>query len=284
MFRVVQQRSVVLVFLCVATVFVWVWPFFVGGADTTYLTVSFLDVGQGDAILVQSPTGTQVLIDGGSGPQVLSALARELPLFDRTLDMVIATHPDMDHIGGLVDVLEYYEVTALLQTENESDTAVYRAFLEAVTQEHATEYYARAGMVYDLGGGVQLVVLYPVFNPEPLESNTSSIVLQVTYGDVSFLLTGDAPQTIEQYLVSSIGTALQSDVLKAGHHGSKTSSSEVFIDTVAPEVVVISAGRDNRYSHPHEEVLERFREAGVSLRSTVTEGTITFTSDGVAVW
>lgn len=254
------------------------------GRDEQTLTVSFLDVGQGDAVLVESPTGTQVLIDGGAGPQILPALAWVLPRFDRTLDLVVATHPDTDHVGGLVDVLHSYRVSAVLTTENESDAPAARAFVEAVAAEASVRFVARTGQVYDLGGGAQLSVLYPAYNPAALESNVASIILRVTYGGTSFLLTGDAPIRIEDYLVSQYGSSLMSTVLKAGHHGSKTSSGELFVATVAPALGIISAGADNRYGHPHQVVVDIFTEHGVPLRYTSTEGTITLTSDGTRVW
>lgn len=251
------------------------------------LHVTFLDVGQGDATLIVSPTGTQVLIDGGRDGRVVGALQKEIGFFDTDIDMVVATHSDADHIGGLIDVFKKYTVHTILLTENINDTPVSDVFQKAVETEGATIRYARAGQIYDLGGGVMgsttLHILFPDRDPTNLESNMSSIVTQVQYGDIEYLLTGDSPIAIEQYLVGKIGSMLASEVLKLGHHGSKTSSSELFARTVNPQYAIISAGKDNSYGHPHKEVTDRLRMLGIAQKSTIDEGTINSVSDGKTV-
>lgn len=257
------------------------------GHPQTDLMVDFLDIGQGDAVLIESPSGTKVLVDGGPDGTVLKRLGETLGYFDRDIDLVVATHPDMDHIGGLIDVFDRYHVHDVLLTENESQTAASAAFRERVKASGAHVYYARAGQVYDLGlgqnGSTTLAVLFPDRDPTKLESNTSSIVAQVRYGKTAFMLTGDSPQPIEEYLVSVYGSRLLSDVLKAGHHGSHTSSSEVFVTTVHPTYAVISAGKNNKYGHPHQEVLDLFKRLGIMVRSTLGQGTVECTSDGSVV-
>ena len=276
--RYIRRALVALLFA--ATVIVYLLLY----AQTSkgVLTVTFLDVGQGDAILIESPTGVQLLIDGGPNAVVLRQLAKEMGFFDRSIDMVLATHPDQDHIGGLSDVLNRYEVAEIIMTENTSDTSANQSFREYVTSEGATVVYARRGMRFDLGGGVMLTVLFPDRDPTFLESNTSSIVARLTFGDTEFLFTGDSPQAIEQYLVT-LGDDLESDVLKAGHHGSDTSTSEEFIEVVQPSYAVISAGKDNRYGHPTKRVMDAFVSAGVITKNTAESGSITFVSDGVSV-
>jgi competence protein ComEC len=246
-----------------------------GGA----LRVVFLDVGQGDAIFIESPTGVQVLIDGGPDRSVLRGVSDELAYWDRSIDMVIATHEDRDHIGGLIDVFERYEVATFLRTENEGESVDALTLDTVAEAEDAEIIYARAGMTFDLGGGVLLEVLFPDRDPTFLESNTSSIVARLTYGDIEFLLTGDSPSSIEEYLVAR-GALLQSDVLKVGHHGSRTSTSEIFVATVAPQYAVVSAGRDNRYGHPHPGVLEVLSAHAVEVFSTAEQGSVTFETDG----
>lgn len=257
-------------------------------AEQGLLKVAFLDVGQGDAILIGSPSGTQVLIDGGRGSQVLSQLSQELGFFDETIDMVVATHPDADHIGGLIDVLEAYTVDHILMTENAPDTPVYAAFMRAVEREGATVRYARAGQVYDLGegaaGSVSLRILFPDTDPSALKSNDSSIVAQLAYGETEYLLTGDAPSQVEVQLVAEMGTLLESEVLKLGHHGSKTSTSDTFVTAAAPFFGIISAGKDNSYGHPHPSVIETLERHGVRALSTADEGTIVSYSNGIEVW
>ncbi len=252
--------------------------------DTGLLTVSFLDVGQGDAIYIESPEGVQVLIDGGPDATVLRSLAAAMPFMDKELDLMIATHRDKDHIGGLVDVLERYEVKQLLLTKNTGDTTTSEAFDTAAAEKKLDVVYAEAGLVVTLGASTTLTILSPSGDPTNWESNTSSIVAKLTYGETDFLLTGDAPEGIESYLASIVGGVLVSEVLKLGHPGSKTSSSATFLTAVSPEYAIVSAGRDNSYGHPHKEVVGRVEESGAKILSTAEVGTITMKSNGKTVW
>lgn len=248
------------------------------------LRVSFLDVGQGDAILIQGPTGIDLLIDGGADRSVVRELPRMLGPLDRHLDMVVATHPDKDHIGGLPDVFLLYDVDRILTPGLASDTDGYDRFVDTVAKESGVEaFVARAGQRIELGGGAYADVLYPDKDVSRLRvTNDGSIALRVVYGETSFLLTADLPSTIEDTLTSVEG--IQSDVLKIGHHGSKHSTSEEFLRMVAPRIGVVSAGKGNTYGHPAPEVLERAQQQDVEIVSTMEEGTITFVSDGVSLW
>ena len=248
--------------------------------DDNLLTVAFLDVGQGDAIFIETPDGVQVLIDGGPDSSALRELARQMSHLDRTIDIVLATHSDKDHIGGLIDVLSRYEVTSVITTTNQNDTTVARTFTESVQLEGADLYTAQAGQQYQLGASTTLFILSPLGDPTNWESNSASIVALLQYGDTSFMLTGDAGLNTEEYLVSSYGEYLQSDVLKLGHHGSKTSSGDDFLDTVRPEVAVVSAGIDNSYGHPHPSVVTSLEERDIKILDTSKQGTIVFKSDG----
>jgi competence protein ComEC len=256
--------------------------------DKGLLRVSFLDVGQGDATLIESPSGTQVLIDGGKGGSVLRELGRTLGFFDRDIDMIVATHPDMDHIGGLIDVLTRYHVGTILMTENESGTPAFESFRRLVEEEGADILYARRGQVFELGegerGAVTLTILFPDHDPTDFESNTSSIVARLTYGESEFMLTGDSPREIEEYLAHLDGISLKSDVLKLGHHGSRTSTSPVFLEWVGPSYAIISAGKDNSYGHPHPEVMELLAGFGITQKNTADESSIFSYSDGVRIW
>ena len=249
-----------------------------------YLTVAFLDVGQGDAIYVETPDGVQLLIDGGPDGAVLRELGEQMPFWDRTLDVILATHPDKDHIGGLVDVLSRYEVDNIIRTENDSDTAVASAFIFSSDEERSALRIVKAGEVIVLGASTTLTVYSPTGDVSNWESNTSSIVAKLKYGEIEFMLTGDAPSGIEYYLVDTYGTALESEVLKLGHHGSKTSTSELFLSKVMPKYAVVSAGKDNRYGHPHTEVMNRVERLGIEVLSTAELGAIVFKSDGEKVW
>ena len=152
-----------------------------------------------------------VLIDGGPNAGILRELANELPLFETDIDMVIGTHPDTDHIGGLVDVFERYEVGQVLMTENEGDSPAARAYARAVREEGAEVTMARRGQLWQLDASTTLEVLFPETNPSEMESNASSIILKLTYGEIDFLFTGDSPKRIEEYLVLAEGEHLQSE-------------------------------------------------------------------------
>lgn len=280
--RVVAVRGYILVGFAISTALIWYVPFAIAAGEYSEFTITFLDVGQGDAILIETPDGVDVLIDGGRGRGVLAELARVLGPFDRTIDMVVATHHDADHIGGLIPVLERYRVSTLLVTENTNDTSVSRTFVTASGDEGAEIIYARVGQEFMLGASTTMAVLFPATDPTQMESNASSIVVRVSYGATDILLTGDAPSSVERYLVETYGAALESEILKAGHHGSRTSSVREFVEVVGPEYGVISAGTDNSYGHPHDEVLDTFRGAGAIVLQTM-DGTVQFVSDGATV-
>ncbi len=252
--------------------------------ECTCLRVSFLDVGQGDAILIETPDGFEMLVDGGRDSSVLRELSNIRSYFDREIDVVVATHPDLDHIAGLVDVLARYTVGTIIMTENEGESGAAAAFALAVPEEGAEIILADAGQLFQLGASTSIQVFAPTGDESKLESNTASIVLRVIYGNTSFMLTGDAPMEIENYLVDTYGSQLDSDVLKLGHHGSKTSTSDAWLDTVTPQYAVVSAGIDNRYGHPHQDVMQRVFKRNIQTSHTGTDGTITFYSDGLKVW
>ena len=255
------------------------------------LTVAFLNIGQGDAIFIEAPSGSQILIDGGPNKSVLRELSKVMPFYDRSIDVVLATHADQDHIGGLPDVLQNYKVDIFMETGVPSESSSYKE-LEKIVEEKSQgvplgnfkgeplkKIFVRRGMVVDLGNGAMLQILFPDRDPAGMETNTSSIIARLVYGENEFLFTGDSPKSIENYLISLGG--LESDVLKAGHHGSKTSTSPDFVTAVSPEYVVISAGKDNRYGHPHQEVLDIFNSFGAKILRTDLDGRVVFKSDGI---
>lgn len=253
--------------------------------QTPNLKVSFLDVGQGDAILVEGPTGIEMLIDGGKDRSVLRELPRVMGPLDRSIDVVVATHPDADHIGGLSGVLSRYSVRRFFEPGKEGESSVYESLVVAVDKEQGIEEgVLRNGMRIHLGGGAYADVLHPEENVAQLrETNDASIMMRVVYGESEFMLTGDAPSWAEDRVVQRYGSTLKSDILKAGHHGSKTSTSPLFLTAVNPGIVVVSAGKDNSYGHPHQDVVARVLESGATLVSTINEGTVTFVSNGTEV-
>lgn len=260
----------------------------VNAHESRTMRVSFLDVGQGDSILVQSPTGTYTLIDAGPNGAVLNPLGLEMSLFTRTIDLIIGTHPDGDHVGGFPDVLSRYRVKHVVYQGMEHDAPAADAFEQALIKwrlagANRVVDEPHRGDVYDLGGGAYLTVLYPDRASEGDDTNMFSVVARLQYGDTSFVFTGDAPQEVEEHLISLDGAHLQTNILKLGHHGSKTSSSEAFLKGTAPDVAVISRGCDNSYGHPHKEVIDRLDTLHITYVDTCKEGTISFVSDGVTV-
>ena len=247
------------------------------------LHVVFFDVGQGDAIFIQTSQGRQVLIDGGPDPTALTAaLGRRLPFWDRSLDLVILTHPDADHLTGLVPVLERYHVGRVLDPGYPATSQTYARWLELIAAKRIPALLARSGVRIELEPGLVCEVLHPAGDPDPEDkANNASAVTRWTWGQVTFLLPGDIEQEVEAALIAS-GQPLQATVLKAPHHGSDTSSSAAFLQAVHPQLVVISVGADNRFGHPSPEVLERL--AGRTVLRTDERGTIEVVTDGSQLW
>lgn len=247
------------------------------------LLVSFLDVGQGDAIFIQSPSGVQMLIDGGPDNSVLEEIHQVMPLFDKSIDIVVATHPDSDHISGLIEVVERFSVGAFFESGAQNENGVQSILAKKIMDKKIPTHVVRRGEVYDLGGGVLFSILYPNKDVSKVESNSGSIIARLSYGEYSFLLTGDAPVDSELLLVGADEGKLRSTVLKLGHHGSDTSTSVTFLSAVRPIYTIVSAGKNNKYNHPHPNVVERIEKFGSILLKTEDRGTITFSTNGKVI-
>ncbi len=271
----------ILGFLFIATFLVW---YAVVAEDRAgKLTVAFLNIGQGDAIFVESPTGVQMMIDGGGGPIVLRELGKVMPFYDRTIDMLMVSNPDKDHMAGFLDVLDAYNVTSVIEPGTMGASAEYKTLEEKIEKEKAVKVTALRGQKIDLGGGAYFEVLFPDRDVPGLATNDGSLVGRLVYGDTSIMFTGDAPQNIEGYLDSLDGKSLHSDILKVGHHGSRTSTSQEFVGYVSPTYAVISAGKDNSYGHPNKETLDTLNQFGVQTLRTDLLGTIVMESDGETI-
>lgn len=248
------------------------------GEQKELLTVTFLDVGQGDAAVLQCG-GQTMMIDGGkakASSYIYSWLKKNQISY---LDVMVATHTDADHIGGLPGALNYAKVGTAYCPVTSGTTKTFQSFVKYLKKQAKSITVPKAGDEFSLGGA-QVRILGPT-DPQA-EGNNSSIVLKVTFGDTSFLFTGDAEREEEQELLES-GYDLESTVLKVGHHGSDTSTSYLFLRTVNPQYAVISVGADNTYGHPTEAVLSRLRDADVKTCRTDLQGTITAVSDGKKV-
>lgn len=249
------------------------------------LTVAFLDVGQGDSIYIEAPNGKQMLIDGGANRSVLRELSSVMPFWDRSLDVVIATHPDKDHIGGLIPIAQNYRIDSFIDTGFVADTETYVVLEDMLDgKEKTTRIIGKRGttVTLDEKAGVIFEILEPDSNVATIgERNDTSIIGRLVYGETAVMLTGDAGVGVELELVFELGAeALDADILKLGHHGSKTSSAIEFVEAVDPDWGIVSAGADNRYGHPHAEVTERFDNLGIPYIGTYSDGTIVFQSDG----
>jgi len=253
------------------------------------LHVSFLDVGQGDAILIQMPNGQNILIDGGPDPQKINLeLSKKLPFWDRTIDLVVCTQPQADHVTGLVDVLQRYKVKQVLESGVSYNSSIYQIWRNLVEEKQIKRNTAQAGQEIDLGNGIKMEVLNP---PESLWQGTSDdvdnngVVLRLSWGKFSFLFTADIGEEVEFELIGQRAN-LKSTVLKVAHHGSKTSTTSQFIAAVDPEVAVISVGADNTFGHPSPEVVERLinRLGENNVYRTDEDGTIEFITDGERLW
>jgi len=252
------------------------------------LRVNILDVGEGDAILI-SQGSQQILVDGGPDPnKICLELGKEMPFWDRTIELVVLTHPEADHLTGLVEVLQRYQVEQVLESSRENDTGIYREWQRLIKGNGIKPTTAQAGQQIDLGHGITMEVLHPqeeLLEDTGTELNNNSIVLRLLKGKVSFLLTGDIEQEAELELIARRAN-LRSTVLKVAHHGSDTSTTPEFLAVVNPQLAAISAGEDNPFGHPSHEVINRLEERldPENIFRTDEQSTIEFITDGERLW
>ena len=266
----------ILIFLNILS-WIAVWDF----NKSHYLEVVFFNVGQGDAIFIETPQRNQILIDGGPNATILEKLAKEMPFYDRSLDLVILTHPETDHMLGLIEVLKRYQAEYILWTGITRDIPDYKEWQRVVREEKANLIIAQAGQRVRIARDIYLDILYPfeaLGGKVAKNSNDTSVVVRLTFKKNSFLFTGDISEKVEEDLAVS-NFPIQSNVLKVAHHGSKTSSSDYFLENVLPDIAVIQVGK-NSYGHPTEEVLSRLRKLGIKIFRTDKDGDIKIFSDG----
>jgi competence protein ComEC len=279
--------------LFIIAIFVWLVVF--EQVPDNILEVIFFDVGQGDSIFIETPNGRQVLIDGGPDKTILEKLNQTMPFYDRTIDLVVLTHPDADHLTGLIGVLEYYKVGQVLTSGFKKDTAVYQKWRELIEEKDIPLILAQAGQKVILQEGVVLEIFWPeqsLIDGQILggrlprrdlspgfskNANNVSVVARLIYGETEFLLPGDIEKKIEHYLLSKDWN-MKSDILKIAHHGSKTSNSYNFLKAINPEIAVISVGKKNRYKHPSKEVLKKLKD--LVVYRTDENGDIQILTDG----
>jgi len=273
-----QWKACLIGLLIISNIFVWVAVYERHTGEI--LSLYFFDVGQGDAIFIDSPRHGRVLIDGGRNKKVLTELGKVLPFADRRIDVVIATHPDGDHIGGLPEVLSRYSVGIFLEPGVSIESSVNDELHARLLNQNIPVLEAKRGMVVNFGDGVYLTILFPNQDVSWWPNNDGSIVSRLSYGDRVFLLTGDAVFRTENILLNLNPGILKADVLQAGHHGSHTSTSLAFAESVLPAYAVVSSGKDNSYGHPHQTVLDILAKVGAEVVNTALFGTIRFDTDG----
>jgi competence protein ComEC len=251
--------------------------------------VSFIDVGEGDACLVQWKA-QNILIDGGPSPQaIVLGLGDKLKFWQKTIDLMILSHPHLDHLSGLVDVLKRYQVKQILSANLTASTPTFLEWQNQIARQKDSVQFVQAGQIVDLGGGACFEALNPadsVGSSESADFENRGLVLKLSLGAVSFLFTADIDQSQEADLLNR-RVDLQSTVLKVGHHGSSTSSSPQFLKAVNPQIAVISVGLDNTFGHPDAGTLSRLSQSLASkdaIYRTDRSGTVEFSTDGARLW
>lgn len=282
-----QKRQILLLGILSFFVFV-VWYHVFAGRDVVHtsdvLTVAYLDIGQGDAIYIEAPNGHQMIIDGGPNETLMSALPPVMPMGDMSIDVMMVTNPDLDHYSGFLPLLDAYDVGAVVEPGTTNEFSMYGELEKKIREEGAEHILARKGetIMLDPEHSVYFEILFPDRNVSTWKSNDGSIIGRLVYGDTSFLFTGDATMLAEALMLSGSDVS-GTDVLKVGHHGSKTSTGDALLREASPALAIISAGKGNRYGHPSPVVTDRLARYGIPYLVTMNEGTIILTSDGMTV-
>ena len=260
-----------------------VWSFVFVYENDSKFKVYYLDIGQGDSIFIETPEKFQVLIDGGPDNSVLSELSSIMPFYDREIDLLVLSHPQQDHLFGLIEVLKRYKVKNILFASVEYDSGFYDEFKRLVDEKNINKIEAKAGLKLDIGEIAFIDILYPFYDVSGSDSdnaNDVSLAFIVNFLNKKFIFSGDAELKEELDLVNS-NLDIKADVLKVGHHGSKTSTSELFLDKVNPEIAVISVGENNPYNHPSDIVMERLKD--IKTFRTDIDGMVTISTDGLSL-
>lgn len=274
-----KQIKIYLALLFLAGSFLW-WQL---DSARQYLQVNFLDVGQGDASLIVTPNGENILIDGGPNNQLLYQLSKFLPWWERTIDYIVISHWDDDHYLGLIQVLKKYQVKNILASYlPDKDNASFRAWQQALKQEGIEVGLVIVGENFKINDNLSWQIVAAKSDAK-LPANDKSAVVRLSYGQVDFLLTGDLPSEQEEELIKT-KLNIEAEILKVGHHGSKYSSSLEFLQQVEPQVCIISAGTDNKFGHPHAEALARLAKVKCQVYQTDKLGNISVLSDGQSWW
>lgn len=251
-------------------------------AESEKLELTFFDVGQGDASLVRTTTGQNILIDGGPNRTILSSLSKSLPWWDRGIDLMVLSHPHDDHVSGLTEVLENFQVKKILSTGVVHTSPSYLSFLSTIKESGTELVLARAEQSIVLDKETKLIIIYPfdvLAGEEVGNLNNASIVAKLEYKNTSVLFTGDIELEVEEEILNS-QKDIKADILKVPHHGSNTSSHEEFVKNIEPQFAIASMGANNKFGHPSRRVEKRYEDNGVVFLRTDQAGDIKFLSDG----
>lgn len=255
------------------------------------LHIYMLDVGQGDAVFITTPTGKQILIDSGPDASVISELRKVMPRNDKTIDMTIATHPDMDHIGGFARVLSRYSITTMIDNGVSKSTPESREWRDSELAEVKDSdkvsriQHLYRGDTFTTGDGVRFRILHPDRRHPYPDTNNNSVTVRIDYDTTSALFTGDMDAAVEMDMINRLPLSdLDVDILKVAHHGSKYSSALAFLRRVSPELALISVACQNDYGHPHTQTLRRYAYFRIPVLTTCKQGTIEVVSDGKTFW
>lgn len=285
-----MKKILILVIILLANFYAW--SFVYNEKTRDLLTVIFLNIGQGDATYIEAPNGNSFLIDSSANEVVVRELSKFLPYYDRTIDGHVTTHPDLDHIGGTPAILSRYRVGKYFAYDKSATSDLTRRIQTILESKNIPTDTLQAGdrIVLDHEKNIYMDVLWPTDKFKSDDKNDLSIITRLVYGEISFAMTGDAPTQVEGMLLREFPN-LRATVLKLGHHGSKTSTSQNFLTKLNPDYAVISAGLDNRYGHPSAEIVVRlenfFRTKNQNPATQIlktTDGSVVFKSDGRTVW
>lgn len=281
-----QQKKIKFIILGVLAISAFlVWSAYFSLRPTDKLEVRFFDVGQGDAAMIETPGHRQILIDGGPDNSILAKIGKELPFYDRTIDILIVTHPDSDHLAGAVEVIKNYDIGMILVNGKECATKICAEFDKVVKEKNSRVVVARAGQEIDFGNDIKMNIFLPniaLAASGKDEDNNFSIISRLAYGADSFLFMGDAEAKEELWLLSA-WPDLTAEVLKVGHHGSKNSTNQLFLEKINPKFSVIFVGAKNTYGHPHIETIEALKKIGSEILRTDLGGDVMMETEGDGV-
>ncbi len=278
--KIIKILSGILIILSILLLVTW------QSGSNGELEVHFFDVAQGDAILIRTSSNQNIVIDGGPDNSFITKLGQTLPFYDKTIDLMILTHPHDDHLFGLVEVLKRYKVKQILYTGVLHTTDAYLEWLEIIREKKIPLKIALAGQKF-VFNEVELNVIYPfesLTNQKVENLNDSSVVVQLIYQDIKMLFMGDLEVEGEEEILQQSNASLKSQILKSGHHGSDTSSSWEFLSAVEPNFAVIQVGEDNKFGHPSRRIIKRLERLEVEIYRNDLMGDIVLITDGQGLW